>query len=245
MNWLAKINLPLVIQRFGPYRSALLITAVIATCLFIGYRMGNYYHGYQVKMLTEQKNRLDGLYSQINEKSRHIQALEIELEVERLTHIDVLNELTAMKAEHYNVKAELAFYEKVMAPEKQANGLAIDTVTVLATESDNHYRFQIALVQQLLKRSNVKGYVNLTIVGSLNNKPATILLADISDMMKKDRYFSFRYFQLINGEFNLPAGFIAEQIVVIAEKTKTRWQKYKRIETVYPWPLPNESRSSD
>jgi hypothetical protein len=46
MNWLAKINLPLVIQQFGPYRSALLIAGVTAACCFVGYRMGNYYHGH-------------------------------------------------------------------------------------------------------------------------------------------------------------------------------------------------------
>tara|TARA_B110000881_G_C18540847_1_gene498472 strand:+ start:233 stop:988 length:756 start_codon:yes stop_codon:yes gene_type:complete len=236
MNWLAKINLPLVIQRFGPYRSALLIVAMIAACWFVGYRMGNYYHGYQVQTLKEQKVRLDDLYATINETSRRIQTLEIELEVERLANVNVLNDLTAMKVDHYEVKKELAFYEKVMAPEKQAAGLAIDSIKVVATESKNHYRFQIALVQQLLKKAYVKGYVNLALIGSLNGKPKRIPLSSISEMSKSERAFSFQFFQLIAGEFFLPEGFVVEQIVVIAETTKNKWQKYKRIETLYPWP---------
>jgi hypothetical protein len=236
MNWLAKINLPLMIQRVGPYRSALVIVAVIAACWFVGYRMGNYYHGFQVQTLKEQKVRLDDLYANINESSRRIQTLEIELEVERLANVKVLNDLTAMKAEHYEVKKELAFYEKVMAPEKQANGLAIDSIKVVATESKNHYRFQIALVQQLLKKAYVKGYVNLVLIGSLNNKPKRIPLSAISEISKSERAFSFQFFQLISGEFILPEGFVVEQISVIAETTKNRWQKYKRIEALHPWP---------
>ena len=81
MKWLAKINLTVVIQRFGPYRSALLLIAVVAICLYSGYRVGNYYHGHQIKTLNEQKQRLDHLYQQQNIQNRRINTLEVELEV--------------------------------------------------------------------------------------------------------------------------------------------------------------------
>ena len=93
MNWLAKINFTRVILGFGPYRSALLALAVLFICLFCGYRFGNYYHGYQVKTLAEQKQRLDVLYQQNSEQSRRVHTLEVELEVERLANIAALDNL--------------------------------------------------------------------------------------------------------------------------------------------------------
>ena len=62
MNWLAKINLNTVVVHLGAFRSALLLILLVATCLYSGYRIGNFYHGYQLKTLAQQKVRLDLLY---------------------------------------------------------------------------------------------------------------------------------------------------------------------------------------
>jgi len=243
MNWLAKINFTVVFQRFGPYRSALLLVVAVALCLYSGYRIGNYYHGHQVKTLGEQKQRLDSLYQQQNNQSRRINTLEVELEVERLANQKSLTTLKEMEISHYKVKKELAFYEKVMAPEKQADGLVIDNIVVLSTESPNHYRFQVVLVQQRLKKRYAKGYVELSFVGSLNNKPKKIKLADISSLTKKELAFSFQYFQLLDGEFTLPKGFVVEQIEVSAILSKSKWQKYHRLEKGYPWLLATNNKT--
>jgi hypothetical protein len=243
MKWLAKINLTVVIQRFGPYRSALLLIAVVAICLYSGYRVGNYYHGHQIKTLNEQKQRLDHLYQQQNIQNRRINTLEVELEVERLANLKSQTTLKDMSVVHYNVKKELAFYEKVMAPEKQADGLVIDDIIVEASESPQHYRFRVTLVQQRLKKRYAKGYIELSFIGSLNNKPKIIKLNDISTLTKKELAFSFQYFQLINGEFTLPKGFIVEKIEVTALLPKGKWQKYHRLDKSYPWPLAQDKKN--
>ena len=235
MNWLAKINFNTVIERFGPYRSALLLFVIVSVCLYSGYRLGNYYHGYQVKTLSEQKQRLDLLYLQQSEQTRRINTLEVELEVERLANQQSQATLKEREAAHYEVKKELAFYEKVMAPEKQADGLAIDNVVFVATESPEHYRFQVVLVQQKLRRRYAKGYVELTFVGSLNNAPSKIKLTDITALTKKDLAFSFQYFQLIDGEFTLPKGFVVEHVQVSAILPKNKWQKFLQLDKNYPW----------
>ncbi|MCJ8318957.1 MAG: hypothetical protein MJK12_04945 [Colwellia sp.] len=237
MNWLAKISFKTMIRRFGPYRSTLLLLLIVGICLYGGYRTGNYYHGHQIKTLNAQKQRLNDLYHQQNEQTRRINTLEVELEVERLANQKSLTILKEMENSHYEVKKELAFYEKVMAPEKQADGLAIDNATFVTTESPDHYRFQVVLVQQRLKKRYAKGYVELIFVGSLNNKPSKIKLTDITTLTKKDLGFSFQYFQLIDGEFTLPKGFIVEQVNVSAILQKSKWQKYHKLDKTYSWPI--------
>ena len=235
MNWLAKINLNIVVQRLGPFRSALLLVLLIGVCLFCGYRIGNFFHTYQVSTLEQQKTRLDKLYQEQEGLQRRVNTLEVELEVERMANKQAQSLLKEMEQEHYSVKKELAFYEKVMAPEKQADGLVIDSFRVYPTQSENHYRFQLTLVQQKLKKRYAKGTTDLSFIGSLEGKPTTLALDKVSTITKKQRSFSFQYFQIIEGEFTLPEGYKVDQIKASAILTKSRWQKYFRLDKNYSW----------
>jgi len=246
MNWLAKINLSKVVTRLGAFRSAILILAIVIISLFCGYRLGNFYHSYQSQTLAQQQARLDFLYQQLVDKTKRINTLDVELEVERMANQRSQKMLKSIEQEHFQVKKELAFYEKVMAPEKAANGLVIDNIQLTKTESPNHYRFQVVLVQQLLRKRYAKGYIEISINGSLNNKPSSMPLSQLSTLTKKDLSFSFQYFQVINGELTLPENFVPETINVAAILPKGKWQEYNRIDQSQPWLkiIDNNSQSS-
>jgi len=235
MNWLAKINIRTVFLRLGPFRSTLALVGLIALCLYCGYRFGNFYHSFQQKSLAEQQVRLALLYQEVDKDNDKINSLEVELEIERMASRQAAIILSKAEAEHYRIKKELAFYEKVMAPEKQAEGVVIDNLIISPTTSKNHYRFQVVLVQQNKQKRYAKGYVQLTFNGSLNKQPDHFKLSKISPVTRKDMSFNFQYFQMIEGEFTLPENFIPEQILVAAVLPKSKWQKYNRLEQNYPW----------
>ena len=235
MNWLAKINLNTVVNRLGPFQSALLLIALIVTCLYSGYRIGNFYHAYQAQTMEEQKKRLDTLYAKQMDQTRRIHSLEVELEVERLANQESQNLLKSIETEHYQVKKELAFYEKVVAPEKQADGLVVDDVSIWPSESANHYRFQVTLVQQILRKRFAKGHITLKFKGSMSEKPTTVELSKISAHTRKELSFSFQYFQIIEGEFTLPESFKPESVELSVILPKKKWQKYKRLDESRMW----------
>jgi len=235
MNWLAKINLNTVVVRLGTFRSAILLMLLIVICIYSGYRIGNFYHGYQVKTLAQQKVRLDNLYEKNVLQNSRINTLEVELEVERMANQRSQKLLKSMESEHYQVKKELAFYEKVMAPEKTADGLVVDRISVYPTGSPHHFRFQVVLVQQQRRKRFAKGYVGLEFTGSLDNKPSQLILSNISTSTKKDLSFSFQYFQIIEGEFTLPENFLPEKVELATILPKNKWQKYKRLDESFNW----------
>lgn len=237
MNWLAKINLNVVVQRLGPFKSALFLILLISLCLFVGYRLGNYYHQHQAAKLNQQQSRLDALYEEQAKLLERIHTLEVELTVEQMANQQAQEMLKQTAQEHYEDKKQLAFYEKVMAPEKQADGLVIDNVKVIATQSPHHYQFQVALVQQQLKRRHTKGFIDLVIAGSLDNKPTQLKLSEVASLTKKQLSFNFQYFQIISGELTLPENFIPEQIIVSATLPKARWQKYFKLDKSFTWQL--------
>jgi len=235
MKWLAKINLSVVIERIGTFKSALFLFAVIGLCLFTGYRLGNYYHHFQETNLEQQKQRLVQLYNQQEESIARIHSLEVELAIEQLANNEVQELLKTSAEQSFEVKKQLAFYEKVMAPEKQAEGLFVESIKIVATTTPNKYHFQVALVQQQLKRRYSKGYIDLVFKGKEGEKPVKLKLTDVSQLNKKDLSFSFQYFQIISGEFTLPANFSPENVLASAILTKSRWQKYAKKEMNVIW----------
>lgn len=236
MNWLAKINLPIVVERLGPFKSALMLFGVIGLCLFVGYRLGNYFHGYQIQTINQQKQRLDMLYDEQNELVKQINTLSVELDMERYANLKAQRTIKAMEQEHFAVKKELAFYQKVMAPEMEANGLVVDEVVVNKTQSDDHFEFEVVLVQQKIRKRYAKGYIELRVAGSIDGKPKTLALSKISPLKRADLSFSFQYFQRIKGAFTLPEKFIPEKVHMNVILPKGKWQKYQKLTHSITWP---------
>jgi len=106
---------------------------------------------------------------------------------------------------------------------------------VSKTGTDNRYSFRVFLVHQLLKKKYAKGTVDIKISGSMNNKTTVLNLAEISELTKKQLSFSFKFFQVVEGNFVLPEGFSPEKINIMITLPKGRWQKYHRLEESFKW----------
>ncbi|QDP00156.1 DUF6776 family protein [Thalassotalea sp. PS06] len=241
MNWLKKITLAGLHQRFGAFKLWIFTLITLLIISQIGYRIGNFYQSHQEKIIATQNERLERLYRLNDEQQSKINILNVELEIERLANQEALANLNEFEKQQFELKKQLAFYEKIMAPEKQAQGFVIDEVSVAASASENHYRLKVVLVQQLKSKRFASGHIEVEFVGSLNNRPATIKLASVSELDSKKRSFNFRYFQVIEGDFNLPKDFVPEKIQVAAILPAKGSQKYRRLEESYPWPEPETS----
>ncbi|TLU64282.1 hypothetical protein FE810_11795 [Thalassotalea litorea] len=236
MNWLKKITFAGLHHRFGAFKLWIFTLITILVISQLAYRVGNFYQGHQEKIIVTQNERLERLYRLNEEQQSKINILNVELEIERLANQDAMENLDELEKQQFELKKQLAFYEKIMAPEKQAQGFVIDEVLVSPSASENHYRLKVVLVQQLKSKRFASGHIEVEFVGSLNNRPATIKLANVSELDSKKRSFNFRYFQVIEGDFNLPKGFVPEKIEVAAILPAKGQQKYRRLQESYPWP---------
>ena len=233
MNWL--ITIRKYRQRFGAFRLLVGIAIAIIAISILAYNAGNIYQKHQSRLIAEQEQRLDAMYKKYEQAQSEINTLQVELEIEKLANQKSQQALRSIEDDHFSLKKELAFYEKIMAPEKTANGVIIDEVEIEKTASENHYRFRVVLVQQQKSKRYAKGHVEVNFVGSLSNRPATINITKVSELDQKSMSFSFQYFQVIEGEFSLPKDFVPEKIDVSTILPAGRWQKYHRLDETYPW----------
>lgn len=222
--------------KLGRFQFLVLLLSILMCCAYLSFLFGAEWGKWQQERAEQQQQRLDNLYQELDEKVRTINYLSVELEVEQKANSQVKQELVEVRQEAFNLRKELNFYQKVVAPELVADGLAIEQFKVESTNRRNRYRLKFSLVQTDTKQNNAKGYIRLNIVGSLDQQKQTLDLAKLADLDVEKLRFSFSYFQYFEAEFSLEEAFIPEDIEIKVVQPKSRWQSYNSFTQKFEWP---------
>lgn len=147
----------------------------------------------------------------------------------------VRSEITEQKEQISDLAEGLNFYQSLMAPDKLSQGLSLRPLELVLLESPGRFSFRIVAQQEALKHSLLKGELAVVVVGALNGEPVSYPLAELSENVEASPIvLRFRYFQTIQGELNLPPGFVPERIDMMASAKKPRKMEVKES---YPWHL--------
>jgi hypothetical protein len=168
--------------------------------------------------------------------TKNLNILGVELEVQRLASQKAQTTIEEGMLEQAKLREELAFYQKVMAPELKQDGFVIEAFNVAKALSDNTYTFDLVLMQQDRIKTNIKGNVDDTLRGSQSGQVKELRLLDLMPQGSKPLVFSFKYFQVIEGQFELPADFQAETIQVSSEVYQFK-RKRGDLEVTFDWIL--------
>jgi len=119
------------------------------------------------------------------------------------------------------LKEQLAFYQRVVAPETLVKGLYINGFKLTAMAKTGVYRYQLVLAQGTSQKRFLKGRYNMIISGELNGKakefPLKTLLVDDADAK-----YSFRYYQVLSAELRLPPNFVAQRLKLTLSSAKSK-----------------------
>lgn len=222
-------------QRLGRFRFLLLLLVVLGTASWLSFQFGRDYNVNQQDKFVSQEQRLADLYYQMDQKIRQINYLSVELEVEQNASLQMQQELFDLRQESFQLRKELNFYQKVVAPELSANGISIEQFQVEPTADSQHASFQFALVQTDSKKRYAKGRIELTLHGVTGDEKQTFNMADLAQLGKKELAFSFHYFQYFSGELMLPEGFIPQQLEVKVIVSKSKYRAYRSFSEKLNW----------
>jgi len=218
--------------------SAFRFYLLFIACFTIGGGAGvvgqRWYAHYKAVELQQLQHSVANLKAENDDLIKQLNILGVELEVARIAN---QHSGTLLQKEFDNqlaLRKELSFYQKVMAPELDQEGFIIDSFEVFNTHSENYYRFALVLLQYDKHRDTVKGNINVTIKGSKNGAPSQLNLTDTLVSQQSRLPFSFRYFEVIKGEFNLPAGFMPEQVIIESQLKEAKWGK-RNLDRTFTW----------
>jgi len=162
--------------------------------------------------VTALKSELAERDETIEELLRQQVILETSREIDRETYAAVEADLAELQQKIQAQEEELVFYRGIVSPGDGVAGLRVQNVEIVPADSGQHL-LRLLLVQAIVHNDRVTGTVRVHLRGSLDHAAAEYDLADLTaDGGSAGIPYGFRYFQRIEQELVLPAGFEPSQV---------------------------------
>lgn len=220
-------------QGFGPYQFYAVCLAALLFTAYFAFSIGHQFSSEQQTLLRQLKSSSDSLRLENATLSQQVNVMSVELDIAKSTQAKLTDNIEQALAREVSLRKELGFYQQVMAPELSATGLAIDGFAVEKTLSEDFYRLKLVLLQQDKIKATLNGSLHIVLHGSENGHPATYPLVSLIDK-GTPMQFRFKYFQMLEQEFTLPAHFLVEKVVIDADVYKYK-RKLGEVNKTYDW----------
>ncbi|WP_064747273.1 DUF6776 family protein [Lysobacter antibioticus] len=157
--------------------------------------------------LRQRQNELDRLAQRETTLQRSDQ-------ISRAANKQVQEALAQREEEISDLRADVAFYERLVGATAPAKGLNVHSVE-FKPEAGGTWRYQIVLTQNLNRGAVSSGGLHFQVEGVRGGKLASIGWDELHQKPKAPpQNYSFRYFQQLDGSVMLPAGFTPQRVRV-------------------------------
>jgi hypothetical protein len=194
-----------------------ILLAVLALGALAGYVAGNRQELAQGSLLEVQQQTLARQAEAIGKLESELGVKQTQIATQQAAFEQLQQQLKSQEAQSQELKRQLAFFERIMRPEGEQSGVVIDNLTVQESSVPNRYHYRLALTQPAKQRELFRGQVQIRVEGSQNDKPKILSGRDLQMKAGAGRY-SLRYFQLLEGDWQLPDGFVPDRIRVTISK---------------------------
>lgn len=193
------------------------LLAVLIVGALIGYFVGNRQELAQSSLLVVQQDTLDRQGKAIGQLKTELGVKDTQLATQKAAFEQLQTTLKSQEAQVQELKRQLAFFERIMRPTGEQVGVVIDNLTLQETSIPGRYHYRLALTQPAKKRELFRGQVQIRVEGSQGDKPRVLTGRDLGMKVSEWRY-ALRYFQLLEGNWQLPEGFVPDRIRVTINK---------------------------
>ena len=219
---MAKKSVQLVIKQHQPVRYWLMLAFYALLVGIAGWAMYTLGQKRAGTNNTELNNTVERLkeYTQSLEEQKaklleQVAVVERNRQVEQQAFSDVDSSLKSQQEEILELKQEVAFYRGIVAPRGDTEGgLSIQSFRIEKSPEEHTYRFKLVLTQLAKMDTPVKGRVRIDIAGVKDGKPISLSLAEVSSGAMPSLDLKFKYFQTVEGNMVLPAGFAPTNVAV-------------------------------
>ena len=190
--------------------------------------------GYQAHELERLKLERETLVSRIAElesrnhslvqKNAHLGgSSKIEREAYQLAN----QELVKLQRELLAQKEELIFYQGIVSPKDADLGVNLQSFEVRKKNNQNQYSYKMILTKSGKSTKKVKGGASVLIRGEAGGSVSEFKISDLAlEKPTKATKFSFRYFQVFEGDIALPDGFEPFEVEIGIKSTTKKVKSF-------------------
>ncbi|HEY5849552.1 MAG TPA: DUF6776 family protein [Lysobacter sp.] len=164
--------------------------------------------------LDESQRTTRGQQTQIDQLQQRVSTLTRSDQISREANRDLQSTLAERDEEVAALRADVAFYERLVGSTAQRRGLAVHALR-LQPQNDTAWHFTTTLTQNLNRGAVSTGELSLTIEGTRNGKLQKLAWGDLRQQPGASGVaYSFKYFQQVEGDVFLPADFTPVRVSV-------------------------------
>ncbi len=136
-------------------------------------------------------------------------------QISRAANAEVQEALAERDEEIAALRADVAFFERLVGSTGQRKGLSVH-VAEFAAEDGGSWRYQIMLTQTMNRGAISQGQMRFTVEGVRQGKLAAVQWDELHQQRSAPgQAYSFRYFQQLDGNVMLPPGFTPQRVKVM------------------------------
>jgi hypothetical protein len=171
--------------------------------------------------------------AQIKDLQQQVTTLKRSDQISRNANIDLQSTLADREEEISGLRADIAFYERLVGSTGQRHGLNVHEA-VFTAEAGGTWHYVVTVTQNLNRGSITQGQMRFSVDGVRAGK---LLTAKWDDLLQKPNApgqpFSFRYFQQLEGSVMVPVGMIPQHVHVVLNA------QGNTVDQVFPWSTKN------
>lgn len=229
----------LVVKRRLSSRTKLLVAGGTLTAIVVAtgwiYNYGVSMAGFERSSAVEEQQKLQ---EELRQRTGEIQELRDSLaraqrsvQMNETAFQELDRSLKASAQEIVKLREELNFYRNIISPADKKSGLRIQNLYVEAAGTGNQYRYKLVLIQALKHEQTINGSAVFEIVGAAQGGQDMVVAVPGSG--ERAIKVSFKYFQDLEGRFELPKNFKPRRIKVTVMPAGGA----AAVEESYAWPL--------
>lgn len=210
--------------------AVLAVLALLALAYYQGMERAGYVHAEVRAEMAALKAHIDSLQAD-NARLRDTAArAEQQLKIDRTAYQEINNALAESNRRIAGLREEVNFYRNIIAPQDDRRGAQVQELKIEPTPLRGHYRYRVVLIQAYNHKQMVEGKLALDVSGTKGGAADSLRIDRIGD---KPIEVNFRYFQTVEGEFDLPPGFVPGRVKVSILPHR---RDQSVVERAWPWP---------
>lgn len=185
----------------------------LASLLLVGWLFRNG-SGDAASRLHQAERELDQASARIEQLTRQQATAQASDRISRAALTDVQTSLAEREEEIAGLRADVAFYERLVGSTSQRKGLNAHSVE-FSQEEAGSWHYTVVLTQNLNRGAISQGQMRFSVEGVQGGKLTTVNWDQLHQRQAVPaQAYSFRYFQQLGGSVMLPADFTPQRVRV-------------------------------
>ncbi|MGD9842370.1 MAG: DUF6776 family protein [Steroidobacteraceae bacterium] len=202
-------------------RTKLVMLAILLVLLpYVTFELGRLQAGYSVvnsaRAYLEQTTRINKLTDELAQARRQLSNAQLDKQVQMQAGSAMQQSVTALKNQIQQQQQDLAFYQAIVTPAAGATNVPqVQRIEIEQSGAAEQYVLRLVLIQTMSATGNARGTVTMQVSGMLAGNPVVLSVTDLLiDKSDTPLEFNYRYFQVLEPQIELPAGFEPSSVLV-------------------------------